>query len=181
MEFLLLRRYVNGLNQQTLTPIFWMSECIIDQLTIGFPSLPLPAFSRRKPNSLLRCCFTPTVGRLESTEPCRRSAWSVTRPSSLLVEPKPVMGVWGPSSITSLRLFLIWKMTVQRPRLWKQAAPNTRACCPGSERFSQTSFTTLPMTTSPKRTTRRTLRQLPAVIPTTLPAAAEPPPRPTFP
>ncbi|XP_047688071.1 arylsulfatase G isoform X3 [Prionailurus viverrinus] len=30
--------------------------------------------------ALLRCCFTPTVGRLESMEPFRPSAWNNTRP-----------------------------------------------------------------------------------------------------
>ncbi|XP_040496278.1 arylsulfatase G isoform X6 [Ursus maritimus] len=47
------------------------------------------------------CCFTPTVGRLESTEPFRRSAWGTTRPSTSAAEPKPAMGPWGPSSCMS--------------------------------------------------------------------------------
>ncbi|XP_039715135.1 arylsulfatase G isoform X5 [Pteropus medius] len=61
-----------------------------------------------------RCCFTPAVGQLESTEPYRPFAWSITRPSSSPVEPKPVMGAWVLSSTTSLPLFSIWKMMLQK-------------------------------------------------------------------
>nr|KAF6414987.1 arylsulfatase G [Molossus molossus] len=101
-------------------------------------------------------CFTPTVGQPGCTEPSRPSACSATRPSTLLVEPKPVMGVWGLSGIMSPPLFLTWKMMLQRLHLWEQAAPSTSACCPRSEGRLQTSSATLLRTASPAPTTLRT-------------------------
>ncbi|XP_037666727.1 arylsulfatase G isoform X5 [Choloepus didactylus] len=65
------------------------------------------------------CCFTPTVGQPESSEPCRLSACSGTRPSTSPVEPEPVMGALDPSSTMNPPLFLTWKMTLQRQCLWK--------------------------------------------------------------
>ncbi|XP_014402743.1 PREDICTED: arylsulfatase G isoform X3 [Myotis brandtii] len=128
--------------------------------------------------ALLRCCFTPTVGQRESTEPCRLSAWSVTRPSTSLEEPEPATGVWGLRGLMSPPLFSTWKMMLRKLCLWTQAVRSTSACCPRSGRFLPTSCTTLLGTTSPGQTTRRTRRQLPAVTPTRLPAAARPPPSP---
>lgn len=58
----------------------------------------------------LRCCFTPTVGRLESMEPFRRSAWGATRPSTsavsqaspALILPEASRGECGPPSFREL-------------------------------------------------------------------------------
>ncbi|XP_057392943.1 arylsulfatase G isoform X2 [Balaenoptera acutorostrata] len=124
--------------------------------------------------ALLRCCFTPTVGRPERTEPFRLSAWSGTRPSSSPVGPEPAMAASGPSGTTSPPSSLTWTVMSQKPRPWSGAVPSTRGCCPRSERPSRGSLKTLPATTPPGRITVRTLPRPPAVIPAKPPAAAGP-------
>ncbi|XP_042772445.1 arylsulfatase G isoform X9 [Panthera leo] len=78
--------------------------------------MPLPCFlaGRRLGTG---CCFTPTVGRLESMEPFRPSAWNNTRPSMSPAEPKPVTGRSGPRGFTSLPSFLTWKRMLRKPSL----------------------------------------------------------------
>ncbi|XP_046278618.1 arylsulfatase G isoform X2 [Marmota monax] len=104
------------------------------------------------------CCSTPTAVQLESTEPCRLSAWRGTKPSISPVEPELVTEALGLSSSKILLLFSISKKTLQKGSLYRERVLSTRPCCPRSGRFSQTSFKTLPMTTSPEPITHRILQ-----------------------
>ncbi|XP_007639225.1 arylsulfatase G isoform X3 [Cricetulus griseus] len=108
--------------------------------------------------ALLRYCSIPTVELLESMGACRLSAWTITRPSTLLGEPKLVMGARVLSNSTLPLSFSTWKTMLQKLRPYREEAPSTRRCCQRSPGFLQMSFKTLLMTTAPERTTLRTLR-----------------------
>ncbi|XP_057570814.1 arylsulfatase G isoform X3 [Hippopotamus amphibius kiboko] len=108
--------------------------------------------------ALLRRCSTPTAGRPERTGPFRPSAWGGTRPSTSPVEPEPATGASAPSGATSRPSSLTWRRTWRKPCPWTGAVPSTRERCPASERLSQGSSKTSPLTTSPEQITARTPR-----------------------
>lgn len=102
-------------------------------------------------------------------------------PSSLQVEPKPVMGASGQNSGMILPSSSTWKRMLRKVRPSRGVVPSTRPCCPRSGRSLQTSCGTLPKTTSPEQITLRILPQLLAAIPSASPAAAKLCNRPVFP
>ena len=129
--FLLLSHNVNGSNPRAWTPISWMSEYILDLLTIDFPSPPLPALSRRKQNSLLWCEAWLPSG-LEEVRVlsydfssclegacCHHAGWGPGRPCHESTEAAGVGGAppslasfqsretWGDSCLPLQQMFLI--------------------------------------------------------------------------
>ncbi|XP_070339585.1 arylsulfatase G isoform X6 [Equus asinus] len=91
-----------ALHEVGLPPLIWEHLC--EQASSEDTCKWLLKIQFEKPQG---CCFIPTAGQPESMESFRLSAWSTTRLSTSLVEPKPVMGALGLSSIMSLLLFLI--------------------------------------------------------------------------